>query len=313
MNTMEVNKLLAALLVAGITFAVAGLIGDALVQVTPLKESAIRIEEPAGAGAAPAAAPEAPPPVANLMASADTAAGESIVKKVCAACHTVVQGGKPGVGPNLYGVVGSPHGGKADYAYSSALKDKAGPWTFDELNTWLTKPAAYAPGTKMAFPGLPKPQDRANVIDYLRTLSPNPEPRPTPVVVAAAAAAAPAKEASLAELLRNANVARGQADTLKNACIACHTFNEGGKAGVGPNLYNVVGGPRAHMAGFDYSAGLKAKTGDWTYESLNEWLTKPAAYVPGTKMLLAGVPSAQDRADIIAYLRSLSPNPIPLP
>src|SRR5450631_2207502 len=88
MNTMEVNKLLAALLVAGITFAVAGLIGDALVHVTPLKESAIKIELPAGEGAAPAgAAPEPAPPVANLMANADTAAGESIAKKVCAACH----------------------------------------------------------------------------------------------------------------------------------------------------------------------------------------------------------------------------------
>jgi cytochrome c len=65
------------------------------------------------------------------------------------------------------------------FNYSSALKAKSGPWTFDELNAWLTKPSAYAPGTKMSFPGINNDQDRANVIDYLHTLSPNPEPLPS--------------------------------------------------------------------------------------------------------------------------------------
>jgi cytochrome c len=82
---------------------------------------------------------------------------------------------------------------------------------------------------------------------------------------------------------------------------------------VGPNLYGVVGGPHAHMEGFNYSAGLKAKSGPWTFDELNEWLHKPSSYVPGTRMAFAGISNDQQRADVIAYLRSLSPNPVPLP
>lgn len=312
MDTMEINKAVAAVCVAGIVFLGSGLIGEALVRVTPLATPAYKIEvAPAAGTAAPA---EAPPPVANLMASADPAAGEATAKKVCTACHTLTSGGKPGVGPNLYGVVGAPHGGKADFSYSAALKAKAGPWTFDELNEWLTAPAKYAPGTKMSFAGLPKPQDRANVIDYLRTLSATPQPRPEPVAVAAAAAApAPAAAPSFDALLAKADPKRGQQLTMKYACFACHTFDKGGKAGVGPNLYDVVGGPSAHMPGFDYSAGMKKLHETWTYAELDKWLTKPTALVPGTKMTLAGVTDLQDRADLIAYLRSISPDAPPLP
>jgi cytochrome c len=96
-------------------------------------------------------------------------------------------------------------------------------------------------------------------------------------------------------------------------CIACHTFNDGGKAGIGPNLYGVVGGPHAHMEGFNYSTALKSKKGPWTFEALNEWLTKPAAYAPGTRMTFAGVSNPKERADIIDYLRTLAKNPEPLP
>ncbi len=83
--------------------------------------------------------------------------------------------------------------------------------------------------------------------------------------------------------------AAGQKDTLKLGCIACHSFNQGGKAGLGPNLYGVVGGPHAHMPGFQYSAALKAHAGPWTYDELDKWLTKPSAYAPGTKMSFAGI------------------------
>jgi cytochrome c len=192
MDSMEVNKGIAAVLVAGIAFMVSSLIGSALVSPTPLKESAIKVEGvlPAG-GAAPA--PEAKPqPIGPLLASADPAAGEALTKKLCAACHTFNEGGKASVGPNLFGVVGAPHGHMEGFAYSSALKSKQGAWTYDELNEWLTKPSAYAPGTKMTFAGLSSEKQRADVIAYLRTLSPNPEP--LPAAAPAAPAAAPAAQ-----------------------------------------------------------------------------------------------------------------------
>jgi cytochrome c len=130
-----------------------------------------------------------------------------------------------------------------------------------------------------------------------------------------ASASAPAKEEPLAPigpLLAAADPVAGGA-TFKKLCTACHTSNEGGKAGVGPNLYGVVGGPHAHMEGFNYSAGLKAKTGPWTYDELNEWLKKPSSYVSGTRMTFVGINNDKSRADVIAYLRSLSANPVPLP
>jgi cytochrome c len=122
----------------------------------------------------------ASPPIAALLATADPAAGEAYAKKVCAACHSLNEGGKAIIGPNLYGVVGGPHAHMAGFSYSDALKKKPGPWTYDELFAWLTKPDAYAPGTRMAFPGIKNEKLRLDVIAYLRTLSHDPAPLPDP-------------------------------------------------------------------------------------------------------------------------------------
>jgi cytochrome c len=123
---------------------------------------------------------------------------------------------------------------------------------------------------------------------------------------------APAPLPPIAPFLANASAARGEKD-FKTLCSACHTANEGGPAGVGPNLYGVVGGPHAHMKGFDYSAGLKAQKGPWTLEELNHWIHNPRSVVPGTRMGFAGIRSEKERADVIMFLRSLSHNPVPLP
>lgn len=315
MDSMEVNKAVAAVLVAGIAFFVTGWIGVNLVQENPPAKTAIKIEEPQAAS--PSGAPATPqlPPIANLLASADPKAGEEDTKKLgCVACHTFNEGGKAGIGPNLYGVVGAPHGHMPGFGYSESLKDKKGPWTFAELNEWLYQPSAYAPGTRMSFAGIKNNKERADVIAYLRTLSGHPEPLPPPEPEKPAAApAAAAAKPSIDTLLASASAKAGEDDTKKLGCVACHTFNQGGAAGVGPNLYGVVGAPHGHMAGFDYTQGLKSKQGPWTYDELDQWLAKPSAYAPGTRMIFPGIKDPKERADVIAYLRSLSPNPEPLP
>jgi cytochrome c len=321
MDTMEFNKAVGAVLLAGIGFMVCGLLAGGLVEPTKLEKPAIAIATPEAAAPATAAAP-APQPIAALLASADVKAGDALAHKVCGICHTFDEGGKAGVGPNLYGVLGAPHGHMEGFAYSDALKAKQGPWTYDELNEWLTKPAAYAPGTKMGFAGLPNPKERADVILYLRSLSKTPEalpdvPAAAPAAAApaaaapAAAAAAPAGE-PITKLIAAANPADGE-KLVKKYCGICHTFTKDGKAGVGPNLYGIVGAPHGHMEGFAYSDALKAKQGPWTYDELNEWLTKPATYAPGTKMSFAGISSEKERAAVIAYLRSDADSPAPLP
>jgi cytochrome c len=113
------------------------------------------------------------------------------------------------------------------------------------------------------------------------------------------------------QLLAKADLARGENSAKK--CQSCHTFNKGGRNLVGPNLWGVVGRPKASEAGFNYSAALKAKGGSWTVDEINQFITNPRGYVAGTNMTFAGIPRAGERANLIVYLNSLADNPAPLP
>jgi cytochrome c len=128
---------------------------------------------------------------------------------------------------------------------------------------------------------------------------------------ASSKAAAPAPEEPIEKLLVSSDPARGE-NTAKQ-CQACHTFEKGGPNRVGPNLWGIVGRPRATEAGFNYSAPMKAKGGTWTIDDLNQFLTSPRGYIPGTAMTFNGLPRGSQRADVIAYLNTLSDNPKPLP
>ena len=123
--------------------------------------------------------------------------------------------------------------------------------------------------------------------------------------------AAPAQDEPIEQLLASADPKKGE--TAAKKCQACHTFGKGEPNRVGPNLYGVVGRDRASEAGFNYSAAMKAKGGSWTVDDLDKFIQNPKAFVPGTSMGFAGVSKAQERADIIAYLNTMSDSPQPLP
>lgn len=129
----------------------------------------------------------------------------------------------------------------------------------------------------------------------------------------ASAPAAPAGPESVVPLIATADVSKGMA-FVQQQCSACHTLNQGGAAGVGPNLYGVMGGPMFAGAGFSYSAAVKGKaSGNWDYTKMGDWLAAPASFAPGTAMGYPGIKNTQTRADVVAYLRTLSASPLALP
>ncbi|SIN59836.1 cytochrome c [Parasphingorhabdus marina DSM 22363] len=146
-------------------------------------------------------------PMSMMLAKADISAGEQVFKK-CVACHTINQGGANGIGPNLYDTFDKSHGHVPGFAYSDALTSIEGNWNFDNMNAWLISPRRYAPGTKMTFAGLGKPEDRANVIAYMNAQGSNlPYPEPPAEEAAVEEAEADAAAAEVAEETAEADTA----------------------------------------------------------------------------------------------------------
>jgi cytochrome c len=177
MDSFELNKVLGALLGTFLCLLALNIAAGALfAPVKPAKPGyeIVVPEKPSGGESKPA---EPEQPIEQLLASADVKRGENSAKK-CASCHTFNKGGKPLVGPNLWGVVGRNKASEAGFNYSAALKAKGGNWSFDELNHFIQNPKTDIPGTAMTFPGIPRATERADILAYLNTLSDNPAPLP---------------------------------------------------------------------------------------------------------------------------------------
>ena len=182
MDSFEINKIIAAVLLTALIIIGIGKFTDILFHVEKPKESAYKIEglevvaNNASAVNTETKVVEAVD-IKALLAMGDLVHGEKVFKK-CTACHQIAADGKNMIGPNLWGVIGRTSGSISDYKYSKAMFAHGKEWSFEEMNSYLIKPQAHIKGTKMAFAGLRKEKDRSSVILYMNSKSNSPKPLP---------------------------------------------------------------------------------------------------------------------------------------
>lgn len=215
-----------------------------------------------------------------IMAAGDAAKGERIARK-CKSCHTLDEGGKNGLGPNLYGILGRASGSVEGYKYSAALADGGIVWTDSMFNDFVLKPKKAVPGTKMSFKGIRKAIQREELLAYFQTLG------------------AQTADVEMGDVQAGMEVA-------EKHCTVCHSFEEGGRLVFGPNLFGIAGQPAAEIEGFGYSEALAGSGLVWTDTNLVGFLADPEGFVPGTTARFPGLEAAQDKSDILAYIKSLN-------
>lgn len=179
MDGNEINKIAGAVL-GMLTLAMGvGFLAGGLVHQKPIKKAGYELPDASAAPAAGAAAATAVAvaPIAERLAAADPKKGETASKK-CASCHQFNEGGRNGQGPVLWDIVYRQKGGVSGFNYSNALKERAGKgekWDYETLDAFIANPKGYLPGTSMSYAGISRPDERADLISYLRTLSKNPK------------------------------------------------------------------------------------------------------------------------------------------
>ena len=180
MDSFEINKIVAAILMVALLIIGIGKLSDIIFYVEKPKTPGYAVEVDNAVNTSTKSISETTEDkidISSLMALGDLTHGEKVFKK-CTACHMIAADGKNKIGPNLWGVIGRTAGAIDDYNYSKAMKAYAKEWTFEEMNSYLIKPQAYIKGTKMAFAGLRKEKDRASVILYMNSKSASPKAIP---------------------------------------------------------------------------------------------------------------------------------------
>ena len=173
MDSFEINKIIAAILVTVLLVFGIGKISDIVFHVKKPDIKGYKVEVKVGSATATLASTESQVDISALLAMGSVDHGKKVFKK-CSACHSIKKGGRNNIGPALYNVLGRNMGALEDYKYSKALIAFGKDWTFQEMNSFLIKPASYIKGTKMAFAGLKKEKDRASVILYMNANADSP-------------------------------------------------------------------------------------------------------------------------------------------